>query len=898
MRIYRSIRLRIRSLFRRNCVEEELDTEMHDHLERQIQMHVSAGMSPGDARNIAMREFGNVALIQEQCRDMRRVRYIEDIFRDIKHTLRSMRRAPVFTAAALLTLALGIGANTAIFGVINSILIRPLSYPNAEALVSIRHTAPGVPNVGVFRCSPTMYFTYREENRTFQQFGLWNYGFPSVTGIDEPELPPAIVVTYGVLDALGVKPLMGRWFSQEDDSPGSPETVILTYGYWQRRFAADESVIGRVMTINSSPTTVIGVMPKKFRFQGDPELILPQRLERNKLFLGEFRYSGIARLKSGVTMEQANADVARMLGIWINAWPPPPGMDRAIFQNARFGPEIHTLKQEIVGDIGTVLWVVLGSLGLVLLIACANVANLLLVRAEGRRHELSIRAALGAGWSRIARGMLVESMTLGMIGGVLALGLAYVALRILSAKGPATLPRMGEIGVDPLVFAFALVVSLFAGVLFGLIPILKYARPGTMITLRDVGRTFSQGREHNRARNTLVVAQVALALVLLIGSGLMIRTFQNLRNVQPGFTHPEQIQILYSSVPAAMVGAERAMRMNEEILDKLSALPGVTSVGFANNAPLESYWRFDDPLYAEDKKLTEGEIPPIRQLRMIAPGFFRTMGTQIVTGRDFTWTDLYEKRHVAIVSENLAREWWDDPRNALGKRIRSNTEDPWREIVGVAADVYDDGMQMEPPKFAYLPALMDRWWASEHEYVVDRGMFAIRSNRTGTEGLLTEARQAILSVNGGQPVFGVRTLKELYDQSMARTSFTLVMLALAGGMSLVLGIVGIYGVIAYTVSQRTRDIGIRIAVGAQRAELLRMFVRQGLLLAGIGTVLGLAAAAGLTRLMSSLLFGVTALDPLTYAAVSALLLIVAALASYIPAHRAASVDPVSALRAE
>ena len=590
-----------------------------------------------------------------------------------------------------------------------------------------------------------------------------------------------------------------------------------------------------------------------------------------------------------------------MLGIWLNAWPPPPGIDRTLFQNARLGPRLQPLKQEIVGDIGTALWVVMGTLGLVLLIACANVANLLLVRAEARQQELAIRAALGAGWGRIAREMLVESMTLGVLGGALGVGLAYAALRILVAKGPDTLPRLREIGIDPLVLAFALGVSLLSGALFGVIPVLKYAGPRVATALRGVGRTFSHGRERHRARNTLVVVQVALALVLLVGSGLMIRTFQQLRSVQPGFTHPEEIQILHSMIPEAMAkDPERVMRMQHEILDKLAAIPGVTSVGFGGAAPLESFLGGGNPVYAEDKTLAEGQVPPLRQIRKIAPGFFKTMGTRVIAGRDFTWTDLYEKRRVAIVSENLAREWWGDPRAALGKRIReAGAADPWREIVGVVENVYDNGVHVKPPEFAYWPALMDRYiWGGENGFAVGAGMFAIRSNRTGTEGLLAEAQQAIWSVNGRQPVFLVTTLKALYDQSMARTSFTLVMLAIAGGMALVLGIVGIYGVIAYVVSQRTREIGIRTALGAQPAGLLGMFVRHGLLLAGVGAALGLVAAAGLTRLMSSLLFGVTALDPVTYAAVSALLIAPRVLASYLPARRAIAVDPVQALRAE
>jgi predicted permease len=462
------------------------------------------------------------------------------------------------------------------------------------------------------------------------------------------------------------------------------------------------------------------------------------------------------------------------------------------------------------------------------------------------------------------------------------------------------LPRLAEIGIDPVVLAFALGVSLFSGVLFGVIPVLKYAGPRVATALRGVGRTFSQGRERHRARNTLVVLQMALALVLLISSGLMIRTFQQLRGVQPGFTHPEEVQILHSTVPRSIAeDPDKVMRMQNEIMDKLAAIPGVTSVGFGTAAPLENFLSGNDVLFAEDKPMAEGKIPPLRRFRMIAPGYFKTVGTRLLAGRDFTWTDLYEKRHVVVVSENLAREWWGEPHSALGKRVREGGKDPWREIVGVVEDVYDNGMHVKPPSFVYWPALMDQWaWAEGKDYAVDFGMFALRTNRTATEGLIKEARQTIWSVNGRQPIFLVATLKDLYEQSMARTSFILVMLALAGGMALVLGVVGIYGVIAYAVSQRTREIGIRMALGAQRDALLRAFMRQGLLLAGIGATVGLAAAAGLTRLMSSLLFGVEALDPLTYAAVSGLLIGAAVLASYLPARRAMTIDPVEALRTE
>jgi putative ABC transport system permease protein len=817
--------------------------------------------------------------------------------RSLRHVLRRLALAPMFTAITLVTLALGIGANTAIFSVVNGVLLKPLPYPAAGQLAGVWHLAPGITGTmgGNINCSPTMYFTYRDESRTFQDFGLWSNDDASVTGIGEPEQVRVLDVTYGTLQALGVQPLVGRWFSQADDTPGTPETVILTYGYWQQRFGGNASAIGRSIDIDSKPRTIIGVMPRDFRFLNSRmDLILPHRFDRSKVFLGNFSYQGIARLKPGVTLQQADADVARMLPIWLRSWPPPPGFNRGLFETARFAPKIQPLKQEVVGDIGATLWVLMGTIGLVLLIACANVANLLLVRAEGRQQELAIRAALGAGWGRIAREMLLESLTLGLLGGALGLALASAALRVLVAKGPESLPRLGEIGLDPLVLGFTLVVSLFAGILFGLIPAIKYAGRHVALTLRGGGRSITHGRERHRARNTLVVVQVGLALVLLIGSGLMIRTFQALRSVQPGFSHPEQVQLLRISIPESHVkDSERVMRMENAMIDKLAAIPGVLSVGFASSAPLEGF-NNNDVVYAEDKTYTGGEIPPIRRFRHMTPGLLKTMGTPLIAGRDFTWTEIYSKRHVAMVSENMAREMWGSPAAALGKRIRETPKDEWREIVGVVTDVYDDGVELKAPTITYWPALTDNAFGQETRF----GVLTVRTNRAGTESFLTQARQAIWSVDGSLPVYMVRTLKEVYDGSMARTSFTLVLLGIAGAMALILGVVGIYGVIAYAITQRTREIGIRMALGAEARALQGMFVRQGLLLAAIGAVLGLAAATGLTRLMSSLLFKTTPLDPLTYIAVSLFLILAAALASYVPSRRATTVDPVVALRTD
>jgi predicted permease len=615
--------------------------------------------------------------------------------------------------------------------------------------------------------------------------------------------------------------------------------------------------------------------------------------------LGDFSYRALARLKPGVTMAQASADVARMLPIVSRSFPPPEGFSTQLFENAHIGPNLRSLKQEVIGDVGNVLWVLMGSIAMVLLIACANVANLLLVRVEGRRQELAIRTAMGAGRGRIAGDLLFESVLLGLMGSVLGLALAYGALRILVAMAPTGIPRIHEIGIDVPVLLFTFAITLLSSLLFGSIPIFKYAGARLNATLREGGRSLSQSREQHRARNVLVVVQVALALVLLICSGLMIRTFRALMHVPPGFVGADAVQTFRFFVPEAQIPdteAERVVRMEEEILNKLAAIPGVSSVGFSSSLPMDGE-DSNDLLFAQDRSYAEGDIPPIRRFKFISPGFFATLGTPLIAGRDLTWSDIYQKIPVALVSENFAREYWHDANNALGKRIRPASTDDWREIIGVVADVHDDGVNQDAPTSVYWPVMMDRFEGQKQSLRRDIA-FTVRSPRAGSEAFLKEVREAVWSVNPNVPLSSVHTLGHFYTESMARTSFTLVMLAVAGGMALLLGIVGIYGVIAYSVSQRTREIGIRMALGAQRQTLISMFVRHGLLLTGVGIACGLVASFAVMRLMSSLLFNVSPLDPVTYAAVTVGVVITAYLACYLPSRRAATIDPVDALRAE
>jgi predicted permease len=539
----------------------------------------------------------------------------------------------------------------------------------------------------------------------------------------------------------------------------------------------------------------------------------------------------------------------------------------------------------------------MGSIGMVLLIACANVANLLLVRMEGRRQELALRSALGASWGRIAGELLLESLILGLLGSVVGLGLAYGALKVLVAIAPAGLPRINEVGINGPVLLFTLAVAMFASLLFGCVPILKYAGARLTTGIREGGRGLSQSKEQHRARNTLVVVQVALALVLLICSGLMIRTFHALTRVNPGFTKPAELQTFRIFIPETVVKEpERVIRMQEEILHKLEAIPGVSSVAIGTKLPMDGDgWH--DPILLEGRTYAEGEFPPLRLFKFVSPGFLKTLGTPLVAGREITWADTYNKVPVAMISESLAREYWGEPAKSLGKRIQVSTKDDWREIIGVVGDVHDDGVNQKPSTCVYWPLLQTRF-ESDDISLRREVAFIVRTPRAGSEAFLKDARAAVWSTDANLPLANVHTFDYFYRRSMARTSFTLIMLGVAGSMALLLGVVGIYGVIAYSVSQRTREIGIRMALGAQRALLTGMFVRHGLLLTGIGVACGLIVAVFLMRLMATLLFHVSPMDPVTYGAVSVGLVATAWLASYVPSRRAATVDPVDALRAE
>ncbi|HEY2471801.1 MAG TPA: ABC transporter permease [Terracidiphilus sp.] len=817
---------------------------------------------------------------------------------ELRQVFRRLSGAPLFTVVTVLTLGAGVGANVAVFSVVEGVLLKPLPYPHPGSLVGVWHSAPGL-NIDDLNISPSNYFIYREQGRSFEDIGMYQGDSVSVTGRGNPEQVPALDVTDGVLPVLGVAPMLGRWFNRVDDQPGSAETAILSYAYWGSRFGSDQSVVGQSIKVDGKPRLIIGVMPKEFRFLDweQPNLFLPYHLDRNKTTLGQFSYTGIGRLRPGVSIDGANADIARLLPVVFSSFPAPPGFSMDLFHQAGITPKIRPLAQDVVGDIGKLLWVLMGSIGVVMLIACANVANLMLVRAEGRRQELAVRAALGASPWRIAKQFLVESAVIGVFGGLAGLVLAWAAVRVLVQLGPTGLPRLHDIGIDWKVLVFTLAISQLCALLFGSIPALRYggARPGT--GMREGGRTLSQGRERHRTRNTLVVIQVSLAFVLLICSGLMIRTFRALIGVDPGYDAKAKIQTLHIAIPDADIPkADDVLRTQETIMRKMESIPGVSAVTFGASVPLDGF-QWGDPVFAQDRTYANGAMPPLRQFKFISPGYLGTIGISLKTGREFTWDEVHQRLPVAIISENFARDYWGAASNAIGKKIRVSTKDDWRQIVGVVGDVHEDGMNKDAPTLVYWPTIMNHFESDDiniRRYVT----FAIRSTRAGSESLMKDVRQAVWSVDANLPLSDVRTQEYYYEKAIARTSFTLVMLGIAATLALLLGVIGLYGVIAYSASQRTREIGIRLALGAQRNTITGMFVKQGLTLAALGVACGLLLAFAATRSLQSQLFHVSSTDPATYLLACLALCGAAGMASYGSSRRIARVNPAEALRSE
>jgi predicted permease len=820
----------------------------------------------------------------------------------LRDAWRRLCLAPGFTAIAVLTLALGIGANTAIFTVVHAVLLEPLPFPEADRLVGVWHDAPGI-GLEHIENSHATYLLYRARSRTLEELGIYSEMSVNLTGDGPPERLRAVEATAPLLTVLRVVPALGRAFTEEDERPGSPPVVLLAHGLFQRRWGGDPTILGRTLTIDGVQRQVVGVLPAACRFpDARVQLWLPLAIDRAKPEIGSFNYDGVGRLKAGVAPQEVRGDLEPALAALPEVY--PGEITAQMLAEARMTVYANPLKADLVGETTTLLWVLLGTVGFVLLIACANVANLLLVRAEGRQREMAVRGALGAGPRQLLASWLADSLLLAAAGGALGLLLAYLGVDALLTFGPENLPRRDEIGIDAAVLAFTAGLTLSTGILFGLLPLIHQRRAGLAAALSEGRRGATAGRQRLAARNVLVTSQVALALVLLVGSGLMVRSFARLSGVDPGFD-PRGILTLRVSLPAARYADAAAVnRFYAAALERIRALPGVAAAGAVSGLPLTAQ-RSQSGLSIEDFPRQPDGLPPVMPNVHAAPGYFEALHIPVVAGRTFEPADNEEGRGVAVVSQAFARRFW--PRgDALGERLQMGleekdewltaAEDRWLTIVGVVGDVRHDGLAKAAPEMLYLP-LVGRGPGKAAGWVPSSMGFTVRT--TGEAAALARpVRDVVWSLDPDLPIANVETMEQVLADSTASTTFAMTLLVLAAGVALVLGAIGLYGVIAYVVSRRTREIGVRMALGAERGRVARLVVGQGLALVGVGLALGLGAAAGLTRLLGSLLFEVSPTDPPTFAAVAALLAAVCLAAAYLPARRAAAVEPVEALRSE
>lgn len=898
--------------------------ELADHLEDLFQEALSRGASEDQAREYVEKRLGEttdaaievLSAVREDLRD-RMGRWAEegeetlttqggigsaiaDRIRDLRLGARSLARCPLFAGVVVLVLALGIGATTAIFTLVDAIILSPLPFHEADRLMAIGHTARGLGLQDAGQCA-AWHLTYEEENEVFEDIGMWGTGSVGVTGGGEPESVSVMVATSGVFRALRVSPVLGRTFTPEDEQLEAPNELLLGYGYWKTRYGGTPDVLQKTLEINGQSWEIVGVMPATLRsLDLEPQIFLPIRFDRETLFVGNIGYDSVARLRDGVTREQAVADMSRMLPM---AWDKFPGGPVASTNPpSEFAPVLQPLKDDLVGSAANLLWVLLGGVSVVLLISCANVANLFLVRAEARETEMAVRSAIGANGGRVVWEYLKESLLLGLLGGVAGLGLAFVFIRILIAANLAQLPRLGEVSISPIVLLFTVAVSLCSGLIFGTVPAVRRGKSGLVDTLKQAGQSGMRGRDRRRIQNTLAVFQMALTMVLLVASGLMLRSIWALHDVDPGFKNPEDVLSVRISIPGTLIEDINETALEHETISRrLAKIPGVESVGMATGIPMGGGSNVN-PFYVDGVAPPGEGPPPMRRHKWVGEGYFETMRIPVIAGRTYTWADVHERFPGAIVSEGLARAYWGSPEEALGQRVAARP-DPvrWHEIVGVVAGVRENGLRQDTTLMVYWPQVTLAFWEGSTEEDVQswRTMgYVIRSSRVGNPDFFAAVQNAVWDVNPNLPLRDVSSVDDLMADSVARTSSMLILLSVAAGVALILGVVGVYGVIAYAVARRSREIGMRIALGAQKETVMRMVLRQGFILAAVGVGIGIVLALVLTRLMSNLLYEVSPMDLPTFVVVVVGLLAVAVLASYFPARRAAGVEPMEALRVE
>ena len=881
------LRRRVRLLVRHPDVEHEMDEEMRFHLEMEREELRRQGARDEDARRRALRDFGGLERYKEEARDARGGRWIDDTAQDLRYAMRVLRRSPGFTATAVLTLALGVGANTAIFSVVDAVLLRPLPYAQPEQLVQINSERKGTASTA----SPRDFLDWRSSARSFTAMAASFESTVNHTGACsassgpcEPERLTQARVSANLFDLLGVRPEVGRAFAAGEDERSAPMVVVLSDALWRRRFAADPAIVGRTILLDGAPTTVIGVAPPDMHYPSAVDLWLTTRFDPSDIAessRGARWVHVVARLAPGVTAERAQAEMATIArGI----------EQRDPKHNAGWGVRTRLLHDEIVGDVRKPLLVLLGAVGFVMLIACANVASLTLGRTAAREGELAVRAAMGAERGRITRQILTESMALSLVGGVAGLALALAGTRALVALAPADIPRLDAVRVDGTVLAFALVITALAGALFGIVPALQAASADLHARLRAGSRTGGARTRSSRARRVLVVSEVSLAIVLLAGAGLLIRSFARLRDVDPGFRTDGVSTFTVTLSPVKYPREDQQLAFSRALLERVRQLPGVQVAGITFGLPLSTTafrLTFEIPGRAPASATDE----PRAQFRVASPDYFRTLGIPLLRGRSFDDRDRAGSVPVALISQETARRYWPGE-SPIGQRVVTG----WRrggqrlqgEVIGVVGDVRQFGLDDTPTPHVYMAS--DQW-------PLDEITMVMRSTTPPT-ATLAAARAVVRELDPELPMYDVAPLAAMVADSLGQRRFYLMLLATFAGVALLLAAVGIYGVIAYAVQQRSREIGIRVALGATRENVLSMVLRDGLVLVLAGVAIGTLGAVALTGVLRTLLYDVSATDPVTFVVVPLLLLATGLLACAIPARRAVRLDPMLSIRGE
>ena len=884
------LRLRLRSLVRRGLIDQELDAELQFYLDHHIEESLAAGLSPDEARRAALRSLGSVTRVKEECRDARGLKVIDDLAQDIRYGLRTLIKNPRFTLVAILTLGLGLGANTAMFSVVNAALLRPLPYPEPDRLVKIVGTNTREGTLG--NLSPADFADLDAASDLFESMTAHGWvGFFTIAGDGEPERISGSNVTYDFFQTLGVEPLLGRAFRPKEDERGLPRVAIISHAFWGRRFGSDPSTLGRVVNFNAIPTTIVGILPPDYRHpepnpEREPDAYIPfwwDPAQPNRV--GHF-IRAIGRLTPGVTLDQARAELTTLATRLEQEYPD---------NNTDRGVHLSFLLDAIVQDTRLALLLLLGAVGFVLLVACANIANLLLASGSARQKELAIRAALGAGRRRLIRQLLTESLLLSVGGGIIGLAVASWAMQMLTRFSATLLPRAEGIQLDSTVLGFTAALACLTGLVFGLAPALQLSRADVHDSLKD-GTRGQAGHARRRARELLIVAEVALSLVLLVGAGLLLQSLWRLQNVDPGF-RPECVLTLQMSLPFAKYEEGEQIPFYEQLYERLRPLPGVDVVGAINILPLSQNYD-GNPFQIDDRPVPVAQAPGV-QTRSINPAYFRAMGIPLIRGREFNDRDTADSPGVAIISDRMAERYWpgEDP---IGKRItynRGTFEEETqtvggpgsRDIVGIVGSVKHLALEDDVEAMFYTPQTQQ---PSFHT------MTLVLRGSVERSSLTARVRHALAAMDPDVPIFAIRTLDAMLDSSVAQPTLRTVLLGLFAGLALLLSLVGIYGVIGHLVGQRTLEIGIRMALGARSLDVIRMLVAQGMIPVFVGIGIGLAAAYALSRILASLLFAVTATDPLTYVVVALVLGAAALAATCVPAMHATQIDPSTALRAE